>query len=723
MDDGWDFYYCDVSGCDDWEDTETIDALGQGAPQGSHKGPWVSIGATEHICDACKVVAPHEWKPAEFFHAWPQFVHECMCGETANHTWGPTVNGVHECTEPGCAGRTYPCGLWDDQNDPDEPHKCQISSCNVTQVHIWKDDGNGNHYCEATLGGGGPCYFYENPQPHDWEWTNVDGGCQERECGYCDAFESRGHNFGWPWTGWSVTLPTCGDDGEMTRLCRNDGCEQDQTVVLPALGHWLSAAATCVDAQVCRRPRCEWVEEEALGQGAPQGSHKGPWVSIGADEHICDACDASFSHEWFPAWSGRDPAFAHECVCGETANHTWGPEDNGVHKCLEAGCAEAEISYPCGLWDDQNDPDEPHKCQISSCDVIQGHIWIDDGNGNHYCDITLGGLGKCHFYHNPQPHDWEWTNVDGGCQERECGYCDAFESRGHNFGWPWTGWSVTLPTCGDDGEMTRFCRNDGCEQDQTVVLPALGHWPGPAVTCLDDQVCRRWGCDEIILDAMGHDYDGYLDAIRYPNGGWIVRTPATQGQVGEEFRLCLNECGHEQPREIAKLPASLPTVTVVPAAVRRAPAGDTDTGVLGAFSRSDIVTDIVWGYLDAEYEIDELGDMNIFRVLAPPADDGSYVLRYLILTPALYAELTGDGYTHIAFEMEDAVLLVPFSSFAGLSEWPVTETTFVLMLDYQDGSFIAGAYALDGEVLDEEDLVDIFDELSGLTLTGGEKAE
>jgi len=143
---------------------------------------------------------------------------------------------------------------------------------------------------------------------------------------------------------------------------------------------------------------------------------------------------------------------------------------------------------------------------------------------------------------------------------------------------------------------------------------------------------------------------------------------------------------------------------------------------LGAFSRSDIVTNGGWGYLDAEYQLADQGDMSIYRVFAPEAEDGSFVLRYLVLTPAIYEELTEAGYTHLEFVMGDASIMVPFSAFAGLVDWPVAGTTFILMLDVDGDGFIAGAYALDDEALGGE-LADIFELLAGLSLKVAVKAD
>jgi len=257
---------------------------------------------------------------------------------------------------------------------------------------------------------------------------------------------------------------------------------------------------------------------------------------------------------------------------------------------------------------------------------------------------------------------------------------------------------------------TGFDKNIHTGED--FVLPGSGY----AGTCKTD----GWTNDKArCVDCLGTDREEMIHGTTIPKetiphtwGAWVVTTPATATATGIETRTC-SVC--DLPETRAYGPLGGPNPTVVPAAVLGA---TDDTGVLGVFSRLDLVTDRTWTYLEAEYEMEELDDMNIFRTFAPPEENGSYALRYFVLTPALYAELTGDGYTHIEFVMGKATILAPLSAFVGLEDLPVTDTTFALMLDYQNGEFIAGAYA---HGLDDEKLLDIFSLLPDLTLTGVDK--
>jgi len=200
-------------------------------------------------------------------------------------------------------------------------------------------------------------------------------------------------------------------------------------------------------------------------------------------------------------------------------------------------------------------------------------------------------------------------------------------------------------------------------------------------------------------------------------GPWAVSQQPTPTTPGSETRVCAHDSSHTETREI---PATGLTGSTTATAATTETAAATATGtagtggggegrVLGAFSRNDIVADNTWSFLDSECE----ADGKTFRVFAPT--DGAH---FLVLTPELYAELKGAGYTHLEFVLGDAVIAAPLSAFAGVDGYPVTSTTFVLMIDPNGNPYIAGAYAREDDALR-----DVYDALSGITLANATKAK
>ena len=174
-----------------------------------------------------------------------------------------------------------------------------------------------------------------------------------------------------------------------------------------------------------------------------------------------------------------------------------------------------------------------------------------------------------------------------------------------------------------------------------------------------------------------------------------------------------------------------PVVVVPPASgsaatalARKASAASADEDVLGATTRGDIVANEGWSILESETELEVSGNERILNVTAPANADGTYELRYLLISPELRAELLADDITHITFKLGNASIKVPLDAFytdevkeaiadLGLD---IGDVTFVLMISPQDGSYIAGAFIKDGDTLH-----DIFDLLPDIKLTNAAK--
>jgi len=80
--------------------------------------------------------------------------------------------------------------------------------------------------------------------------------------------------------------------------------------------------------------------------------------------------------------------------------------------------------------------------------------------------------------------------------------CDI---EGHTF----NEWSVIEePTCTEFGEEQRSCSR--CKYIESQEIIALGHIPGIAATCVEDQTCEV--CNEILVSALGHSFgEWYID--------------------------------------------------------------------------------------------------------------------------------------------------------------------------------------------------------------------
>ncbi len=126
----------------------------------------------------------------------------------------------------------------------------------------------------------------------------------------------------------------------------------------------------------------------------------------------------------------------------------------------------------------------------------------------------------------------------GGAALSACGETHT----AHTFG----EWSVTAPTCTEEGERVRTCTIEGCNETEREPIPALGHdfdlgtVTTPA-TCTEAGVrtrtCRRCKATETAsVSHLNHDWDG-----------GTVRVPATCTSGGMSLFTCLR-CGDSEER-------------------------------------------------------------------------------------------------------------------------------------------------------------------------------
>jgi len=210
-----------------------------------------------------------------------------------------------------------------------------------------------------------------------------------------------------------------------------------------------------------------------------------------------------------------------------------------------------------------------------------------------------------------------------------------------------------------------------------VVLPKLDHYPlaswvtipGTPATCTSDgltegkecHLCEDVMVTQVVLPKLDHILE-WSESESYPS------TTTVQGV--DVFRCeQFEQCGYEVRTLLPLLPPAAPVtpgVTVVPAAVRRAPAGD--TGGLGVDDDQqiwgDIVTNRDWVIQDNYVDIGVFNGVDVFRVTAlPNSETGQYELRYLLITQELLADMLERGIEELWFEMDGASLRIPISVF------------------------------------------------------------
>ncbi len=80
---------------------------------------------------------------------------------------------------------------------------------------------------------------------------------------------------------------------------------------------------------------------------------------------------------------------------------------------------------------------------------------------------------------------------------------------------------VTAPTCTEQGYTTHTCDRCGDSYVDSYV-PANGHTPGKAATCITDQTCEI--CGTVLKGALGHFYETSVTSPTCTEGGYLLHT-------------------------------------------------------------------------------------------------------------------------------------------------------------------------------------------------------
>ncbi len=135
-------------------------------------------------------------------------------------------------------------------------------------------------------------------------------------------------------------------------------------------------------------------------------------------------------------------------------------------------------------------------------------------------------------------------------------------AKGHD----WTEWETTKePTEDEEGEQTRYCKNDPDNHIQTRAVPVLGHrhkmvkTPGSKPTCTEEGNRMYYTCSEcgwVFTDSAGNNEIDPLDTVLPPTGhkwdGGAVKTKPTTQAEGQKVYTCTS-CGETKTVSIPKL--------------------------------------------------------------------------------------------------------------------------------------------------------------------------
>lgn len=140
-----------------------------------------------------------------------------------------------------------------------------------------------------------------------------------------------------------------------------------------------------------------------------------------------------------------------------------------------------------------------------------------------------------------------FTLMFSGCKANPC-------RKGHNYG----GWTVTRSaTCTEDGEVVRFCLNEGCEHKETGVIPKFGHdfsfTPEREPTCYLQGCYDHYFCNncEKVFDLNKELVDKTTIFTGYAqhdvaNGELKIVKPSGQNVEGLAHHRCVefDRCGY-----------------------------------------------------------------------------------------------------------------------------------------------------------------------------------
>ncbi len=360
-----------------------------------------------------------------------------------------------------------------------------------------------------------------------------------------------------------VTKPTCTEGGYTTYTCScGASYVGDET---PATGHTPGEAATCLTAQTCTV--CGATVKAALGHSYANGScircgaidpsacAHGDTVVNGYKESTCSAegytgdtfcntCKTIVKTGASIAKKAHTPGAAATCttaqtctVCGATVKaalgHSYangsctvcGAEDLAakgyVHNITESGLTSDFYKLTGGALSDAKGTVTYNGLTLTQCMKVSSKASIaftPSENGTVtlvFNSSNAGNTLKINGGNGPTiPADgivtldvtagtsYEIKKGSGESFLYYLAYAPAVAS--HTCTWG-EGVVTSAADCTNDGVMTYTCTVSGCGKTKTEVIPATGHKPGAAATCVAPQTCTV--CGAVVTPATGkHSY-------------------------------------------------------------------------------------------------------------------------------------------------------------------------------------------------------------------------
>ncbi len=334
-----------------------------------------------------------------------------------------------------------------------------------------------------------------------------------------------------------VTDPDCVNGGYTTYTCTvcGDSYKGDYT---DALGHsWI--AADCDTAKTCSV--CGETEGEALGHSYKGVVTEPDCVNGGYTTYTCTACGDSYKGNYTAAlghsWIAADCDTPKTCsVCGTTEGEALGHKyDNDCdadcntcgatrtpadHQYVESIVANANCGY---------DGMAKHTCSVCGDSYITAISATGAHKYSNDCDNRCNVCNKIrevgdHRYvgvETKTPTCTETGVTTYTCSSCGVSYTEAIPVVAHSYNAV-----VTAPDCVNGGYTTYTCSacGDSYKGDYTS---ALGHTPGAAADCENDQICTV--CGEILNAALGHSYKTVVTEPDCVNGGYTTYTCSACG--------------------------------------------------------------------------------------------------------------------------------------------------------------------------------------------------
>jgi len=260
----------------------------------------------------------------------------------------------------------------------------------------------------------------------------------------------------------SITKPTCNDEGYTTYTCVDCGDSYKDDYV-PAKGHSYSEVVTA--------PTCN---------------------DRGFTTHTCVDCGDSYVDSPVDAKGHSYSSTVVQPDC----------DDKGytLHTCSDCGYSYKD-NYVL-----ENGHSYESKVTEPTC--------TKRGYTTHTCTVC----GKS-YVDSYVPANGHTGGADATCEtDQTCIICGEVitDKLGHSYSAV-----VTAPTCTAQGYTTHTCSRCGDSYVDSYV-PANGHTPGKAATCITDQTCEI--CGTVLKGALGHFYETSVANATCTDEGFLLHT-------------------------------------------------------------------------------------------------------------------------------------------------------------------------------------------------------